>query len=208
MLSGGVDSTFVAWKLLEEGHNVHLHHIKTSKKLQSDVEMLAAERIFYWLLEKYKNVSFSTSSLETNGFVCWDITNAAYIGAHVARAAVGKFFNINPYTDPLPDVCFGGELDLSEGFARRGGVAQDIFKACFKHEKQTPKFFSPADHIPKEDMVKQMPQQLLQMCWFCENPSIIRDHFAICGACHKCKLMTGLKKEQKLPNRDNKTETR
>lgn len=181
-LSGGIDSTFVLWKWLTENPNEFclVHHINLIELRddQGDIsenryyeEKLAVDKILKWL--------------DSQG-----LNNYFY---------VENTFDYGNFTSCLFDVelcgLFAGILLQSPRWASIEDVIHPIYGWETEREDKKRKYMRmiserninslyPLAGLKKSDVIKQMPKQLLELCWFCRNP---KQECVPCGECHTCK---------------------
>lgn len=90
MFSGGVDSTYLLWKMLTEtDDNIHAHHIsmRTVAENRWEMEGNATTNIWTELLKiRPFQISSSVLDLDTLPYTGWDSDAQLYIGARVAAA--------------------------------------------------------------------------------------------------------------------------
>lgn len=172
-LSGGVDSTYCAWKLLTEGHRLILLHVNlvTSRWLQ---EKRATHYIVDWFKKngltnfEYHEVTHDPqnsptriSDIEIVGF--W--TGALMRNREVDAVVVGS----NAH-----------DLVQGDSYDRRVERRAAILKAVTGKDV---KLIRPAAELTKADIIAEMPADLFRLTWSCRRP---RNKTA-CQECRACR---------------------
>lgn len=166
-LSGGVDSTFLLLKYLSEQKNVVVHHCNMiNGEGRYLAEKSATSKVITWL----KDNGLSTFEYYESGF---DYGNLPYILKDIEVIAV--------FTSAIlraPSFHHIEEIAVSANATDESNNPHDIsvinrqsilntLKPPFVEAKLT----FPIIHISKEDMVRSLPVDLLQLTWFCRKPT-------------------------------------
>jgi hypothetical protein len=173
-LSGGIDSTYVLWKWLQENPNEFCvaHHIKLNgvdeNRVQEESE--AVDKILKWFDSKGLNNYFYLENT----------------------------FDYGNFTSCIYDVELCGFLAGVILYSPRWGSVTKMIHSIYESESEretkrkrlmqitcerTIESFYPLKNKEKWQVINEMPQELLELCWFCRTPNSGKP----CGECHTCK---------------------
>jgi hypothetical protein len=187
MFSGGLDSTYLAWRLLKENNDpdgVHLHYVSMrndNEQLWKKEDIATEKIVSYFKKNKYEFL-YSKSKFEFFGHVTcgWTSDLLPMIAQKVALNSFGYIdvlFGWTPYAMEQPAV-----IDRWER-----GVVQNIWKSAVQGLSNR-KFVNEEIQFPlidwgitKDIMMKEMPKELFDLTWSCRT-----DNDDPCGACHAC----------------------
>ena len=192
MFSGGIDSTFLAYdSLLNTNNNVHLHHIKFKNHdiLRSESELKSIPPLLEYF-KKIRSFTYTDSTFEFSQFehAGYDGDVAAFIGGKVSTnikdSCVRVFIAINmddTYTTPI-------QLRYEENYM--GTIFDMILKSMadrrnYIHGKPANKVMTLTyplleQKLHKRDIMKIMPQELIDLTWSCRTP------IGLLQPCNKC----------------------
>jgi len=188
MFSGGLDSTYLAWRLLtnnDDPDGVHLHYVSMrndSERLWKKEDIATENIVSYFKKQNYKFI-YSKSKFEFFGHVScgWTSDILPVIAQKVA---------LNSYGHKI-DVLFGWTpYDLEQPAVRDRedrGVVQNIWKSVVQglsnrqYVNEKIQFPLIEWNITKDIMFKEMPQDLIDLTWSCRNGGDTP-----CGQCHSC----------------------
>jgi 7-cyano-7-deazaguanine synthase in queuosine biosynthesis len=174
-LSGGIDSTFTAFKLLSEKKRLVLHHtiIKT-KRDRWMRETPACQNVVNWL---YKNGldNFEYHETEISAPTSHTKMNDQYVvcmGLLLLMTGVVKDRNI---------AISISKTDLStQNHELRSKRLKNMRSLFFKDIK----YHYPIIDLERHEIIKAMPKELLDLTYFCQRWD---DHPMPCGECKTCK---------------------
>lgn len=192
MLSGGLDSTYAAYKLLKTTDSIiHLHHCEQIKgglnNSQWKVETIQIPKIVEWLRNEFpdRQIQFTTSKFEYqnpywNG---WDISHFTIFSIDVARSIYMRDCGA------LIKIALGIEntVNPDELLEWRMEEMQTIFDVMTKRMNNTPQFIFPIIEDTKLDILNKMPQELIDLTWSCRSPQKVGDTYIKCGICPSCR---------------------
>jgi len=186
MFSGGMDSTYLSWKLLmDKTEEVHLHYVSIRNDAESiwKKEDIATEKIIeYFKLCKF-DFKYSKSKFEFFGQanVGFDSDLLLVVAQKLAQNSYGNTIEVllgwNPYDMQRPLI-----IDRSNRH-----VTENIWKALVesntnrKRINKVLQFPLIEQNITKDIMVKEMPQELIDLTWSCRH-----DNEIPCGKCNAC----------------------
>lgn len=178
--SGGIDSTYMIYRALMNGENIHVHHIsmRNSEK-RADHEKIAITA----LKEEFKNMGlsfdFSTSSVDyTETYIGFDYHMYLLLGQ---KACIAQF--------KPAQICIGRNKDDIDT------VDPDIISGLYKywtvlteyvsptHPYVNKKVLCPLKDLTKKEIINGLPKNLLNLCWSCRTPNGNNP----CGSCKTCK---------------------
>lgn len=186
--SGGIDSTYLIYRLLNDGYNVDAGYVRIkNNSTKSKIEKLAIKEMLPYFK---KNVNFNYLGdvldvfLPNSGFkyghsslflqLPFFMTVAWSVMAHYDYIALGYIMNddIISFKDEVHNVYK----------AIQNNLVIDNAKKC--------KLVWPLMKISKRDIIDSLPGYLLKYCVFCENPTLAYVNKKIthipCGSCTPC----------------------
>lgn len=195
MLSGGLDSTYLLYRALKETNDkVWAHHIilKNLSENRWEAELKATKKI----VEYCKNIrGFGYSESEWGfyfkKYIAWDADVVAFVASQIVP-------NISLRNEKV--VLNTGRVQEDDKIAtsiRQMEYSQAIWEASTKkYEKLVEKEIAkPIKHLSKKDLMKDMPQELIDMVWYCRHDY---NNGVPCGQCKSCRDMQ--KANQELMN--------
>jgi len=170
LFSGGLDSTFLVWKLLKEGHEVSVFYVDiTNNKYKSKIEKLHREL----LLEKFRGEfgydkikdkgSFEVGVNCYNGIYdtaqphLWTTAIALSVPREMNRVAIG-YVSGDSALSYLSEI---RRMYNSHGLMLRKG--------------KLPKMEFPIIKYYKEEIICELPSEYADLTYYCEIPRIIRE---------------------------------
>ena len=195
MVSGGVDSAYMLYKLLKDNTNMnlHAHHIRfiTHKRFYRwDVEDAACEKIWNYL-STIRPFSHSTSTIDLSEFpyTGWDTDTQLFVGSRVAmNLTADKTFlalGVNADDFAMPDI---KERVKRKTVANLWGAILGSMDEVFR-EKVSSEVSFPLKNMTKQEILNNMPQDLIDLCWSCREPVRENGEIKPCGVCHACKQL-------------------
>lgn len=190
MLSGGLDSTAMLWKLLGETDvPLRVHHIRMiNREGRADAEQSAVERIVAYCREHCRSFRYSESALSFTELeaIPIDYMAIAYVACQVAidtpgctRIAVGTLAR---------------DTDEVNRSARQRRVF-DVMYECYRARKlgePEVQWIYPVHGLTKPELASMLPQALLDLTWSCRTPVRTPTGFRACGRCKACRARAGL----------------
>ena len=197
MFSGGIDSTYLLYQqLTETTDNIHAHHIvfkPHSKFKRDDVESLACERIYKYLMN-IRSFTYSSSELDLSQFpyTGWDSDSQLFMASRVAPSLAAKNItvmigdNANDYK----------QENVADRLERN--VSSNLWTALLnsledhQRERINPKIQYPIANLSKQEIIERLPKDLLDLTWSCREP--IRNDSGVhpCRKCHACKQIDSM----------------
>lgn len=184
MLSGGLDSTGMLVKLLQETNEpIHVHHIIiNNKEKRWMAENLAVKNIVEYCYKNYREFKYTANVFgfaQFTSFFCWDNDVVRFIAAQICKG------------DPsITELALGKcKDDETQSFRVRALQSATIWKACFLDGIGTPpKIIRPVEHMTKKQLAEYLPPELFEMTWSCRTPKIINNKSVKCRTCDTCKV--------------------
>ncbi len=187
LFSGGLDSTYLLWKLLNENRNIHVHHvsIRTRREPMWKEQDEAARKIIehLWLTRPFK---YTESVYE---WYCSEILayDTDVIISHTQPLV--RMFNSNikinihigwtPEDMEIPIVQTRLEYDVSDNLWR--ALRLSLGNPSNLPDTLTKRLVD--DNISKKDMLQELPKDLLDLTWTCRQPI----HGEKCNMCPSCQ---------------------
>jgi 7-cyano-7-deazaguanine synthase in queuosine biosynthesis len=184
-VSGGLDSTIMAWRLLTTTDEpLHIHYVSLrSKSGRWKAEDAAMRKIIPWLRAHCRYFDYTTTVRSTS----MKIADIAIVSDECARLiesgkikrprAFVRGAQANDYADP--------------SLAGRQKAALENWKAHFAGEAPPIEF--PVKDITREELVASAPQELIKITWTCRHPRIVNNQFVQCTACKACRELRAAK---------------
>jgi 7-cyano-7-deazaguanine synthase in queuosine biosynthesis len=185
MYSGGLDSTAMLVKLLEETREpLRVHHIRMdNRERRSGAEQMAVEAVMAALRGRYRDFRYSESGLEFAQLeaIPIDYISIAFVACQVAidtpgcnRVAVGSLSQ---------------DTDIVNRSARQRQVF-DAMYACYRARKlgeAAVEWVYPVYHATKAELAALLPREILDLTWSCRTPVAQGGRYRPCGACKACR---------------------
>jgi 7-cyano-7-deazaguanine synthase in queuosine biosynthesis len=181
MFSGGLDSTGVFWKLINESETIHVHHMYlVNKEGRAKAENKAVKDIVEYM-NKIRRFGFSESYHEypcyNNNFI-WDSDIFSFMAGSIClsfktikRVAIGTTAS-----------------DLSPSLSKRIERANKIFDAFETSAEKV----HPMIGMKKKQIYEMLPPNLRILTWSCRKPIYEGDDIKRCGNCKTCKQMSAI----------------
>lgn len=179
-LSGGVDSVYCAWKLLNENPNEKflIHHVARSKLVRTRKEKEAVDNVLKYFEE---NELTNFKYIETTGYVL-----PKSVSVIKGIEMVGFFTGVilRSYPDIKKVVICANSEDLvqGEGYNLRSKTRFDITYATSRGIEV--EYLYPLRYMTKGEIADSLPVELLSLCFYCRKPD---DDGNPCGRCQPCK---------------------
>ena len=187
MVSGGLDSTAMLLKLLEETNDrLHVHHIRMANRQGRDgAEQRAIERVIAWCRDHCRAFRYSESGLDfrTLEAIPIDYLSVAFVACQVAidtpgcdRIAVGTL-----------------AADLDEIRRSVTSAQRQVFEAmyaCYRARnvgEPVIEWIYPVYTMSKAEIVLRLPAELREAAWSCRTPVPTSEGYRICGQCKPCR---------------------
>jgi 7-cyano-7-deazaguanine synthase in queuosine biosynthesis len=181
-LSGGVDSTFAAWRLLSDGWRLLLHHCEIqNREGRKDVERQAVTDVVRWLRDhNLRAFSLVTSGYDhgTIGRLPFDVEVIGFLTGVILRDPGRRRIRTVVVSANAGDVSV--THPTSPRVVRRREVAETMAGRPLN-------WWVPYGTVTKRQMIDAMPPDLFALCWWCRRP---RDGKR-CGRCRPCRDVVG-----------------
>ena len=187
-LSGGVDSAFATWRLLDDGYRLLLHHARlVNREGRADAEHRAVLEITDWLRDKgLTRFTLVTSGYDqgTLGRMPYDVEVIGFLTGVIMRDVHRRNIDTVVVTSNRDDVSVT-DPDSPRVVRRR--------KLAHLMAARPLKWWIAFGHLSKQEMAGQMPSELIEACWWCRFPR--GDGGQVCGRCRPCREMQTLRFE-------------
>lgn len=211
LLSGGADSTYLLHYYLLHTHlNIHAHYIsmRFPHIRRWEKEDQAVSAIVDYCREHYRDFEFSHSVSEIGA---WDIvgmdTNTQLtMASRIAPNLPGDLVTL------VRGRCADDVLDDAQAEAMKTQQAKDLWQVLLRsitpvhRQRINPEYYCPLESsgVGKSDMIDDMPDDLLRLCWSCRVPVERDGELVPCGRCRTClqyrEILLDKKISQKFPN--------
>lgn len=191
MFSGGLDSTAMLVKLLEEtSDELRVHHIRMANREQrAQAEQAAVEAIVAWCRARYRPFRYSESALDFTALeaIPIDYLSIAFVACQVAIDT--------PRCNRIAVAALSRDTDIEERSARQRRVFETLYE-CYRARKlgePEVQWIYPVYDATKAELAARLPQDLVDLTWSCRRP--VRQSngaFRPCGTCKACLARQGI----------------
>ncbi|MGQ0653622.1 MAG: hypothetical protein ACT4P4_15360 [Betaproteobacteria bacterium] len=185
MYSGGLDSTAMLVKLLEETRDpLRVHHIRMdNREGRSGAEQIAVNAVLPALRARYRDFACSESGLEFAALhaIPIDYLSIAFVACQVAIDTPG--------CNRVAVASLAQDTDIVNRSARQRQVF-DAMYACYRARKlgePAVEWIYPVYHSTKAELAALLPAQIRELTWSCRTPLAEGAGFRPCGACKACR---------------------
>lgn len=173
MFSGGLDSTGVFWKLINQQEEIHVHHLYLSnKENRAEAESIAVKSIVQYM-KKIRNFSYTESYHEYpsyNGNFMWDSDIYNFVAGTICVAA-----------KTIKEVAIG-RTKSDAGFEQRAQRGTKILSILSPSVKK----IYPVEEMTKKEIYDMLPEDLRQLTWSCRTPIYKENNMEMCKKCKTC----------------------
>lgn len=169
--SGGLDSTYCLWHLLEQGRDVVSHHIvlETSQQRHKH-ESRAVSAIYAWLRARGHTFEAIESGFRQGTIPKRQPDSSIWLPV--------TGYALRSYPD-IREVVVGSHLDSFEGMPglrRRTEREKNVASTLAGRQIR---WVYPLRSMTKADVLASLPADLRALCWYCRRPTPD-------GPCHSC----------------------
>lgn len=182
-ISGGVDSVYDAWKSLESGGHVLLHHcvLKSRTNRWSYEKKAVNHSLSFFRNNGMKNFVYVETEFDygTVNHLIYDVELIGFLTGLVLR---------NPRYSSIKKVVVSVNKDDPSGrdlSSPRRVVANSLATTVIGREID---FVYPHINMTKKQIIDDMPQDLLSGLWWCRVPK----NGNKCGSCKPCKEINNI----------------
>ena len=190
MFSGGLDSTAMLVKLLEETpEELRVHHIRlANRESRADAEQAAVERIVAWCRKRYRPFRYSESALDFTALeaIPIDYVCIAFVASQVAIDT--------PRCNRVAVAALSRDTDIENRSARQRRVFEALYD-CYRARKlgePQVEWIYPVYHETKQALAARLPRELVELTWSCRRPVREAGGFRPCGVCKACLARQGI----------------
>ena len=196
MFSGGLDSSAMLVRLLEQGDEpLRVHHIRMINREKRDLaEQRAVDSILAYCRAHYRPFRYSESALDFAGLeaIPIDYLSIAFVACQVAIDT--------PRCDRVAVGSLASDTDIVNRSERQKRVF-DVMYECYRARKLgEPRvdWVYPVYHTPKTELAAALPHELLELTWSCRRPlegpvQGPGQGFKPCLTCKACRAREGLR---------------
>jgi len=195
MFSGGLDSTAMLVKLLEETQDeLRVHHVRMANREQrADAEQASVERIVAWCRERYRPFRYSESAMDFTALeaIPIDYLSIAFVACQVAIDT--------PRCNRIAVAALARDTDIENRSARQRRVFDALYD-CYRARKlgePEVEWVYPVYHETKPALAARLPRELVELTWSCRRPVREAGRFRPCGVCKACLARQGISAENK-----------
>jgi hypothetical protein len=201
MLSGGLDSTGLLFKILEESKNeedtlVYGHYVNLNNFYDhGKAEHIAVKHIVDYALNNYDNFRFKSSSFEYKPHAYKTSECNIVYGFVMAIFTQDIILDIIHRKNQIPYVRVYQTVDNSEynnlDWTQRWETQKKVFEASFheyilKNNVPIPEIELPFIDLDRKQIHKYIPDELKDKTWSCRCPNKVGDECSSCGECESC----------------------
>jgi 7-cyano-7-deazaguanine synthase in queuosine biosynthesis len=173
MFSGGLDSTGVFWKLIQEKEQLHVHHLYlVNKENRAKAEDKAVKDILDYM-KKIRDFSYSESYHEYpsyNGGFMWDSDIYNFVAGTICISV-----------KTIKEVAIG-RTKSDAGFERRAERGTKILNLLAPNVNK----IYPVGDMTKKEIYQMLPEDLIKLTWSCRTPVYKEDNIETCKRCKTC----------------------
>jgi 7-cyano-7-deazaguanine synthase in queuosine biosynthesis len=191
-LSGGVDSTYYAWRWMRENpkEKILLHHC-LYMRARLEKEKTACDNILeYFRKNGLTNFSYIETGLQKGTF------NKRIYDVEALSGMTGVILKTYPTittvllsycreeTAPLANHLHGGGTVKDFDPKHRYSISNHVVETIAQKQYEYLVYLDKNEYlVSKKQMIHEMPQELFEMTWYCRRPK----NGNPCGGCHTCK---------------------
>ena len=198
VFSGGMDSSYMLWKQLEQG-DVHTCYIKATQSQEKiEMELAAREKIIKFFEDKTGREVLSDTIVDLGNAFVASRTNAGIwkeswnnnVPDHTFSQALVWPFGLQFAADGQrhSEVCLG--YVMGDQFAMHLGDMEAAWRhTCnFARYEPIPMRF-PLMYKTKDRILAEMPLEIIPDLWICELSKSVDDRMVACEKCPACETM-------------------
>ncbi len=187
--SGGIDSTHALYFYLKNNpdKNLVVHHV-ILQSARTNQEYTAVQNILAWCKEhKLNNFYYSESVLSLGDIpMTLDVYTFQYFSGLMLRSR--KYRSIKYLIIPTPKNEYErlGQARIDRARARAGLIRRSLFCAGegLREIRKDIELINPLREKYKKEVMEELPDELLEMTWFCRQPT---ENGEPCRECHTCE---------------------
>jgi 7-cyano-7-deazaguanine synthase in queuosine biosynthesis len=190
MFSGGLDSTAMLVKLLEQTKDeLRVHHIRMANKEGRDgAEQRAVGAIIAWCGERHRPFRYSESGLDFTALdaIPIDYLSIAFVACQVAIDT--------PRCNRIAVGALARDTDIENRSARQRRVFDALY-ACYRARQlgePEVQWTYPVYDATKRELAEGLPRELLELTWSWRRPVEAGAGWRPCGACKACLARQGI----------------
>lgn len=192
MLSGGIDSVYVAYKALSEGRDLRLHHIHLrNAEGRWEAEARAVKRALAWYRKNgLTNFRYTESTIDF-GTLNWlpkDYASYAYVIGHIMSDPKSR--HMNSFLHPRHSDAFNtkhGKVTFDQARKSADDMLTTIPSIIARREIHMEQ---PVIGMTKAEIIDDCPADLLKLAWYCRRPVKAGNTHRTCGNCFTCSQVT------------------
>jgi 7-cyano-7-deazaguanine synthase in queuosine biosynthesis len=187
LFSGGLDSTYLLWKMLNEQRNIHVHHVsirshrepmwkEQDEAVKKILEHLWAIRPFKYTESVYEWFCSDQLAFDTDVVISHAQPVVKMINPEIR---IHLHIGWTPEDMKIPIVQERVKHDVSNNLWR-------ALKLSLGNPPNLPDILTKRlvdDNITKKDMLQELPPELLELTWTCRTPV----HGKKCNMCSSCQ---------------------
>lgn len=180
MLSGGLDSTTVLFKLLSETDKIVFVHHTTylNSEERARCELYAVNNIVDWCDRNIRQLYFTKNAIDFRFMPHppWDYQVVAFVAAQICQkwTAISEMAVGLEYAPPNPN----WPLDWHH--------ARNIFDSMFRFRERRVNWIFPVKDMTKLDEFNCLPRELYDLTWSCRTPVKEEGKLSPCKNCPPC----------------------
>jgi 7-cyano-7-deazaguanine synthase in queuosine biosynthesis len=176
MFSGGLDSTGVFWKLLNNNRKIHVHHMNLRNVERRALAESKSVRDIVNYMSKLGKFAYSESTHQYPVFnrnFIWDSDLTSFMAGNICLAC--------PW---IKEVALGlTASDNSAAISQRIERANKMFSLFAPNSVKT----YPIRDLTKKQIYEMLPKDLRELTWSCRVPSYSEEGVpSACGKCQTC----------------------
>lgn len=174
--SGGLDSVYAAYKLLKAGHKLILHHCKLkTRENRTKSELVAVRSVMGWFREnRLTNFTYLESAYDygTISPIIYDVEIIGFQTGVILRASSRQRVKTVVWPSNAEDVSITNPTHYRVRHRRE--LAELVAKRKLD-------WYYPIRNLRKEDIIRDIPDELFRRSWYCRRPTPNGSR------CHQCR---------------------
>jgi 7-cyano-7-deazaguanine synthase in queuosine biosynthesis len=181
MLSGGLDSTYLSWKMMSEGETPHLHHVHIiNKESIGKNQYKRMQPILSYFKKQEFDFKYTKSKFENKNVIGFDSDLLLLVAQKICwniRKPVQLVMGWNPFDMTRPAIASRAERNITSNLWN--ALIDSTGNKFIEREISFPLI---EKNIYKKDMIREMPKELFDLTWSCRRS---RNNIP-CNKCHAC----------------------
>ena len=181
-LSGGIDSTYQAWRLLRRGHQLLIHHCHyKTRQRRWPHEARSTWAVLNWFREHdLNNFDYVETSFNHGTGVIHPFTDITFLNPLTGLVLLGR--------DSIKHAVLGNHADSPDPHRPEAKLWQRTGQQMARRRFT---WVMPTLHMSKADIIRDTPPDLFDLTWWCRSPVAGKPCRDSCGTCGQVYAVIG-----------------